>query len=92
MWRDGLFTRYDAEYIQSTHDEHVASVSAEDAVEFIKEFHACMVRPFPGMWVPIESDISIGWNYGELIELGKVASSEAIEGGLLELSKGVEIE
>jgi 5'-3' exonuclease len=87
MWRDELFFKYDAQYIQSTHDEHVASVSFEDAVEFIKEFHACMVRPFPGMWVPIESDISIGWNYGELHELGKVASKEIIEEGLTQLQK-----
>jgi hypothetical protein len=87
MWRDDLFGRYDAEYIQSTHDEHVASVSLDDAVEFIKEFHACMVRPFPGMWVPIESDISIGWNYGELQELGKVASAEIILQGLAKLEK-----
>lgn len=85
MWRDGLFHRYNAEYIMSCHDEHVASVSKKDAVKFIQEFHACMVRTFHGMWVPIESDISIGNNYGELEELGKVADVSVIEAGLAEL-------
>jgi DNA polymerase I-like protein with 3'-5' exonuclease and polymerase domains/5'-3' exonuclease len=85
MWRDKLFDRYDSEYVMSCHAEHVASVSKEDAVEFIKEFHACMVRPFEGMWVPIESDISIGLNYGELVEVGKMADTQAIEKVLLEL-------
>jgi DNA polymerase I-like protein with 3'-5' exonuclease and polymerase domains/5'-3' exonuclease len=86
MWRDGLFHRYNAEYIMSCHDEHVASVSRKDAVAFIQEFHACMVRPFQGMWVPIESDISVGLNYGELVEVGKVADAVVIGGTLGQLT------
>jgi hypothetical protein len=73
MWRRGLFTngKYDAQFLFPVHDECVASVHKDQAVEFIKDFHACMTQPYAGMKIPIVSSIDIGRNFGELIEIGE---------------------
>jgi DNA polymerase-1 len=73
MWRRGLFTngRYDVRFLFPVHDECVASVHKDHAVEFIKDFHACMTQPYAGMKIPIVSSIDVGANFGDLIEIGE---------------------
>jgi DNA polymerase-1 len=86
MWRKGLFTgRYDAQFYFPIHDECVASVHKDQAVEFIREFHSCMTQPFAGMTIPIVSSIDIGRNFGDLIEIGDDFDEEKISKALDEL-------
>jgi len=80
MWRAGLFTgRFDACFYFPVHDECVASVHKDQAVEFTKLFHACMVQPYAGMKIPIVSSIEIGRNFGNLIEVGEVPDEQKIQ-------------
>ena len=70
LWTSGAYFKYDARFIAPVHDEIVDSVSAEDAVEFIKLKHWCMTQPYGGMGVPILGSISIGPDYHKQIECG----------------------
>lgn len=87
IFAERLTARFDAEIIGPIHDEIVASCAVEDAVEFIKAMHGCMVAPYADMYVPIESSISFGPNFGHQIEIGSVPSDEAIEKGLKQLKE-----
>jgi len=81
MWRKGIFTsgKYDAVFLFPVHDECVASVHKDHALEFTREFHACMTQPFAGMKIPIVSSIDIGKNFGDLIEIGEKFDDEKIK-------------
>lgn len=85
MWKKKLHERYDAQFIAPIHDEVVWSVAIDDLVEFIKELHWCMTRPYATMKVPIVSSISFGPSFGEQIEIGEEPTDEAIEHGLQKL-------
>ncbi|VTU31848.1 DNA polymerase I, thermostable [Variovorax sp. PBS-H4] len=89
MWDQGLFTgRYDAEFIAPIHDECVASVDAADrdhAVNFIREFHACMAQPYGGMTIPVVSSISIGPDFKHQIECGDEFDEAKIRAALAEI-------
>ncbi len=83
MWDRGLFTgRYDAQFIAPIHDECVASVHKDQALAFIKEFHACMAQPYGGMTIPIVSSISIGRDFHKQIEVGDDYDPVAIQAAL----------
>lgn len=83
MWNRGLFTgRYDAQFIAPIHDECVASVHKDQALAFIKEFHACMAQPYGGMTIPIVSSISIGRDFHKQIEVGDDYDPVAIQAAL----------
>lgn len=90
MWAKGLFTsgKYDAKFYFPVHDECVASVHKDHAVEFIREFHACMTQPFAGMTIPIVSSIEVGRNFGDLIEIGDAFDEVKIQEALDEIFKG----
>lgn len=87
MWKDGLFFDFDAACYGPVHDEIVASVRIEDLPAFLPRMHACMVAPFAGMWVPIESSISFGPSFGQQVEIGLRPTREAIERGLAEMQE-----
>ena len=83
MWDEKLFTgRFNAQFIAPIHDECVASVHKDDALEFIKVFHACMTRPYGGITIPIVSSISLGPNFGQQIEVGDDFDPVAIQAAL----------
>ena len=86
MWRQGLFSRFDAVCYGPIHDEVVASVMIEDLEEFLPLMHACMVAKYATMQVPIESSISFGPSFGEQIEIGIAPTVEAIRAGLEEMA------
>lgn len=85
MWRDRIFEKFDAVPYGPVHDEYVASCAVADLVPFIQEMHACMVRPYAGMTVPIISSISFGPNFGQQIEIGEQPVESAINKGLEKL-------
>lgn len=87
MWDARLEQRFDCEIIGPIHDEVLASVTIADLWEFIPAMHACMVAPYGGMFVPIESSISFGPNFGQQVEIGDTPTAEAIRKGLEELVK-----
>lgn len=70
MWRTNLFFRYDARFMMAVHDECVASVVADHAVDFLREMHACMAQPYATMKVPVLGSISIGPDFANQTECG----------------------
>jgi DNA polymerase-1 len=85
MWKDGLFFDFDAVCYGPVHDEIVASVRICDLEAFLPRMHACMVAPYASMQVPIEGDISFGWDYYNQIEIGPRPTPEAIAKGVAKL-------
>ena len=59
----------------------VLSVGRKDALTVIKAVHAMMCEQFLDV-LPSASSIGIGDSYGTLIEIGEVASDEAINGAV----------
>lgn len=86
-WKRRLAFKYDAVFIGPIHDEVVWSVAISDLLPFLIEMHACMVQPYGGMTIPIESSISFGPSFGEQIEIGNYPTAEAVAEGLKELEK-----
>lgn len=70
LWRSGALHRYDVRFFASIYDELVVSVDADQAVDFIREMHACMVQPYADMSVPIVASISLGADFANQIECG----------------------
>jgi hypothetical protein len=86
-WKRGLVFKYDCVFIGPIHDELVWSVGIPDLHDFIAEAHACMVRAYGGMTVPITSSISFGPDFYHQIEIGNQPTREAVDRGLAELAK-----
>lgn len=87
IWREGLTERFDAKIVGPIHDEVVASVAVKDLPQFIKEMHACMVKPYADMKIEIKSSIEFGPNMQDLIEIGMEPTDEAIAEGIAELKE-----
>ena len=80
VWSSGIVTgKYDAVFYCPIHDELVFSVHKDQAIEFIKEAHACMVANYAGMKIPLESSIAIGPNFSADYEVGNLPDPEAIQ-------------
>jgi DNA polymerase I-like protein with 3'-5' exonuclease and polymerase domains/5'-3' exonuclease len=77
IWRSGVLSQYDCEFMFPVHDEVVFSVSKEDAPAVIKIIHACLAQPFL-KGVPSKSSISIGRDYANQIELGTEYDEQVI--------------
>ena len=87
MWRRELIFKYDCVFIGPIHDEVVWSCKISDLYGFIPDLHACMVRPYGGMTIPITSSISFGPDFGRQIEIGNQPTREAIDYGLKKLNE-----
>ena len=87
VWQMGLTYNYDAVCIGPIHDEIVFSVMKKDLFRFLKDAHWCMTQPYGGMFIPIESSISFGPNFGDQHEIGMVPSDEAIAEALAAIEK-----
>lgn len=85
VWDEGLLFKYDCVFIGPIHDEVVFSCTIKDLHAFLPAVHACMVRNYAGMKLPIVSSISFGPNFGEQIEIGELPTREAIDEGLAKL-------
>lgn len=82
LWDSGALHTYDARFIAAIYDELVVSVAIEDAVEFIRVMHGCMVKPYSTLPVPIVASISLGPNFGKQIECGDEFDEVAIRAAL----------
>ena len=87
LWRSGIYFRYDARFIAPIHDELVSSVTAEHAVDFLREKNAAMTVPYATMKVPILGSISIGANFADQIECGNTFNEENIKSALNDIFK-----
>jgi hypothetical protein len=85
LWDSGALFKYDAKFIAPIHDELVASVAISDAVDFIREMHTSMTRPYSTLPVPILGSISLGPSLGKQIECGDDFDEEAIRKALGEV-------
>lgn len=80
VWTSGITTgKYDAVFYFPVHDELVFSVHKDQAADFVKEAHACMVAQYSTMTIPLESSIAIGRNFGCEFEIGNVPDRALIE-------------
>jgi hypothetical protein len=86
-WKRRLIFKYDCVFIGPIHDEVVWSVATKDLLPFLQEMHACMVQPYGGMAIPIESSISFGPSFGEQIEIGEQPTAEAVAYGMAKLEE-----
>ena len=78
VWDSGLTYNFDAICYGPIHDEVVFSVRKADLPEFLKAAHWCMTQPYGGMFIPIESSISFGPNFGDQHEIGMSPDPKAI--------------
>jgi len=78
LWKADLLYKYDCEYFAAIHDETVWSVMLEDVPAFIPEAHSLMIANYANMTLPIRSSCSIGWNFGQQVELNGNFSKENI--------------
>jgi DNA polymerase I-like protein with 3'-5' exonuclease and polymerase domains/5'-3' exonuclease len=78
MRRRNVFEEFRIKFVTAIHDECVTYIPVENIVQGIQAVHACMVTPYADMAIPAESDISIGWNFGELVGIGKNPTEENI--------------
>ncbi len=81
VWRRRLAFKYDAVCYGPIHDEVVFSVNKHQLLDFLVEAHWCMVQPYGGMYVPIESSISFGPSFGKQFEIGLAPTPAAIAEG-----------
>jgi DNA polymerase I-like protein with 3'-5' exonuclease and polymerase domains/5'-3' exonuclease len=77
-WRMELIFKYDCVFIGPIHDEVVWSVAISDLPGFLRDMHACMVQPYGGMTIPIESSISFGPSFGEQYEAGEDPAGKGV--------------
>lgn len=85
MFKAGLTTKYDCQYIGPIHDEAVWSVAISDLFEFLVDMHTCMVAKYADMEIPIETGISFGPNFYQQIEIGTQPTLEAVQAGVEKL-------
>lgn len=79
IWNSGIFFRFDAHFFAPIHDELVASVHKDHALEFIRIMHECMTQPYAGMEVPVLGSISVGPDFANQIECGDWFIAENIQ-------------
>jgi hypothetical protein len=79
MWVEGLFFDFDAVCYGPFHDEVVASVVVDDRfLDFLQRMHGCMVQPYAGMGIPVESSVSFGASFGDQNEVGDRPTAEVV--------------
>jgi len=81
-----ILKKYGAKFWMPVHDETVTLIPInDDTVACIQELHACMVQAYGNMTVPLESEISIGLSFGELVKVGTSPTAEAINTALAKI-------
>lgn len=69
IWKAGLMDRYDVRFYFPVHDELCFSVARVHLVAFCAELKPLMTQTYANMTVPIESSLSVGFNFGQLDEI-----------------------
>lgn len=92
LWKSGVFFKLDAVFFAVIHDEVVASVHKDHAVEFIKVLHDAISQPYtPDFPVPFIGSISLGPNLGDQVELGDTVDEALIQETINQMFSTVEI-
>ena len=78
IWKTGVIKDLGVSWLISVHDEIVASVPKQSAVEYVRRISALMKMPIPNCIVPFEVDVAIGPSWGETRELGSNPTAEEI--------------
>lgn len=81
LWKSGALHKFNAQFIAPIHDELVCSVHRDDALEFIKVMHECMVQKYLET-VPTLASISVGPNFADQIECGDEYDANLIQQAL----------
>lgn len=69
VWEEKLLEKYDAVFYFPVHDELLFSVAKKDLTEFCKELRPLMETQYADMVVPCRSDLTVGYNFGQLDEI-----------------------
>lgn len=69
VWSSKLLSRFDCRYFGAVHDELVFSVYIPDLVEFIPQAYTQMTAPYATMTMPVRSSVSVGYDFGQQVEL-----------------------
>jgi DNA polymerase-1 len=85
MIRTGCFHEGGAQIIFPVHDELVFFISELAVQEVLPILHKCMRTQYADMVVPLESDITLGRDFGSLINIGTSAPADAINKALKEI-------
>lgn len=92
LWLSGVFFKLDAVFFAVIHDEVVASVHKDHAVEFIKVLHDAISQPYtPDFPVPFIGSISLGPSLGDQVELGESVDEALIEATLDQMFSPVKV-
>lgn len=75
MWQENIRQRFDMRFVAVVHDEAVFSIAVQDIPQVVPLIHAAMTAQYADMEVPIESSVSLGWNFGDQHELGQVPTA-----------------
>lgn len=67
---DNIFEETEARLIAPVYDEITSSVLVETGFEYIKRMSKAMAITPPGHPIPMEAEFSIGYNWGNMIEIG----------------------
>lgn len=87
MVRTGYFHGGGAQIIFPVHDELVFFISGLVIHEALPILHKCMRTQYADMVVPLESDITIGCDFGSLVNAGAEATDENINKALKQLKE-----
>ena len=79
MWQENIRQRFDMRYFAPIHDECVFSIAIKDIPQAVPLIHAAMTAQYADMEVPIESSVSLGWNFGDQHELGQVPTADNLQ-------------
>lgn len=86
MWMQDLSTKYGIRFLFPVHDETDTLVPISQIYEAIPAIHACMVQPYGGMKINLESEIKIGFNFGRgLVKVGTEPTEENIRKAMIKL-------
>ena len=77
-----ILAEHDAYFWFPVHDEAVFLMPIAGLALCIEKIHACMVQPYGNMTVPLESEVSIGRSFGELVKVGVKPTEENINAAL----------
>jgi DNA polymerase I-like protein with 3'-5' exonuclease and polymerase domains/5'-3' exonuclease len=79
VWRSGILNRYDCRFYFPVHDELVFSVAKHDLVAFCYELGPLMKAPYADMVVAMDSQLSVGPNFCDLINYEWPVSPDSTE-------------
>lgn len=85
LWQEEVYEKFDAYFFGTVHDESNSCVRMSQVVEFAKYVHPIMIQHYADFTLEFDSSIEIGWNFGDLVEIGESVDVAKIEARLEEM-------